>query len=800
MRFRQITLSLTDLAALAKEKWWLPALGGVVCGCLFFLNSINHPISFTSQGIFNGHPFQTVSPWHKALGVLGTEELELLPSDHSLMNSYPVLEAVVKNLHLQATLTEKKRGSRLKEIFYRLKTEKAYRSLKKNQIPSQISHPAVLIPNRLVVPNSVHPLSCTDLYYPLEIALSLKIIFKSPSAFRVFEGRKEVGSGQLDTPFQFGNCSFTLSGEGKKGTIVYLNLIPVESAVKCLKKNLNITLNLENQNLTDVSFTHRNRFLAAEIVNSVMEHYQIFLEQEGKKKIKQQLSYLKQRQEEAFEQLDHLLLEQKAGFENDVQDGYMGSLQNEIQYVADMQTKKKEELENVKSELASLFRFLYKTTLTFEELTAHLEETRGNVVLEAFTLDTARSALKNHQNELGQVELKKELYAYCLSNLEEENFATNSLEEILPDHALHRHFEKIQELQHQLIDEKNWTEKERRQLREQLVVEKEFLRHHIGHLQMGNSLNEKILRKQIRALQESLLYLLLDRSKSLQKAVEALKKRASFFPNKWVKQQQIEIHTKLSKDMMEALTQVIEVKNIGSHSDSSTSILQRASPAILPNPPRLFRDMWLGMLVGSSTIFLGFLCYLFCRGPSGSYANCTACGLEALPLKDTVANLGLKLVKKGKIALLSSQKDISDLAPLITWLEYRGDRVYTLNLREIIKKEEQAPFLASERFTHLLDTLKDQYDRILIINLSKPNTWTTQLLNEHCDVAAYFVSEERLAELETLPKETFLVFEEREKKPVPLTTLRPLISKFLEQRFSSFPSVKEFFFRFSLKK
>jgi hypothetical protein len=240
---QHIILSLSDIVRAIKEGRFFLYLGAAVFGCSAFLYLMLKPISFTSMGVFNGNISHPTTPLAKALEFLGKEEKVSDADTRSLLRSYPVLEAVVRSLNLQATLTEKEIGKRFREIWYTLKTAKAYRRLKKHKIPSRIPAQAVYIPDHLIIPDRLPKVVCTQVEFPHEISHSLTILFQSENSFKVFERTKLLGEGKLDHCFEWDRGSFTLSGKAKKGKKLYLHLLPLQKAVECLKSRVKILKN-----------------------------------------------------------------------------------------------------------------------------------------------------------------------------------------------------------------------------------------------------------------------------------------------------------------------------------------------------------------------------------------------------------------------------------------------------------------------------------------------------------------------------------------------------------------------------
>lgn len=149
---KQMILSLSDSVQLFKKLGFLIVTGSFLCGCAVFFYFLLKPVHFTAEGVFNVH-VTSQAPWKSALEFF--EKREITPSaqdNASLMKSYPVLQATVRHLGLQATLTEARLGARLQEIYYTLKSAKAYTRLRKEQPPSTILSRGVYTSSSPIIP------------------------------------------------------------------------------------------------------------------------------------------------------------------------------------------------------------------------------------------------------------------------------------------------------------------------------------------------------------------------------------------------------------------------------------------------------------------------------------------------------------------------------------------------------------------------------------------------------------------------------------------------------------------------
>jgi len=802
-------LSLTDCVRALKKMHIPMLLSAILCGCCVFVYLILKPVHFTAHGVFNAHISQTEAPFLKALEFIGKEDAGFSIDYRALLQSYPVLEGIVQTLGLQATLTEKKFGVRLLEMYYTLKTARAHRTLKEGLPPSRILDPSVSIASASIVPDEHPMLNCEHVDYHSDTTGTLKIHFLDAHTFRVRESKKVLGVGHLDTPFIWTEGQFTLTGKGKKGKKISLHLIPFEPAVASLKKKLKVVKSKENNALIEISYIHRDRRLAAQIVNEAMEQLQKYVGEEGKKKIKKQLLYLQQRQEEAMEQLDSVLRTQMAHFESDIVTGNILTLRKELDFMSSQQSRKWEERLKLKSEMNSLAHILSSQSFVDDQLLEFLRCSKDQAALQTLTIESARSLIAHHQQQLEGMRLDNEAYDFCLKRLSEPNFDCSSLSKILKEDFLKKRFENMHALHHHLVDTKNWTGKEREQLKEELEIEKRSLVQHIHHLQEGTALQENVLKERISTLQHNLLYLLFQSYEEAEQALNDLNRQAAHFPEKWLNEQKIEISTKITTDMMESISKMMEAKNVGYHMDYLMAApLEKAFPPLFPDDPHLF----LGFVLGASGSFLlGIFVLCLHRawiGPSASYENLISQGKKVIPREESIPNLALALGQAGRVVLIASKQEIPLAFPLSSWMEKRGERVLLFDvnahpLPEGFSESDRMAYLTSERFMKHLVSLKDSYDRILLLLKHPASKLETKWLVSYADAVVYGVTDETLSELSDLPETTYFYAPEIFVESMTLKALQPRLEKLLkrlsEKHFSS-SSAKNVWERFPQEK
>ncbi len=781
MENKQIILSFTDIFQSLKKNRFFIFAAAFLCGCATLAYLLIQPVRFTANGIFNGQVSQTASPFGKALELLGREDFSVSPSEQLfLLNSAPILEGVVKKLNLQAKVIDKKRGERLLEIWYTLKAERGRSKLKGKKYASDLYNSKILAPTELIIPDLNPSLVCEDVTFNSEISQTLKINFLDDKSFTVSSGKTIFGKGELTKPFSIPAGSFTLSGSGQKGKTIRLHFIPMATAIDNVKSFLKVKKNKENTALIDVSFSHRNRQLAAKIVNVAMEQIQDYLMLQGKKKINKQLCYLKQRQEETLLQLDETLQQEKAYLEANLDSGMILVLEKELEFMAKEQALKTQLLLQTKEEMQKLCNSL---GVSFELI----ESLKENIPLQSLTIESARKLFLEEQALLERTRLENKKYLYCLGKLKEDDFSTVSLAALLTDENLRGHFKEIQRLHHNLVDAKNRTNKECEQLKSALELEKRFLTEQIALLKEGCELHAYVLEEKIQERQLELLHLLHNQHNQLEESLNDLKKQAVHFPQKWLNERKMKIQAKLYGDMMESVTKLVETKNIGYNIDYLMSnALQIALDPVIPNSPRLKIGTFFGAFGGMILVFLALCSYQVWIGPSASRPNLNSAGFFVAPEQETAPNLALKLGDAQFVLLLSKAKVTCAEAIKEFW-QNLGENVFLLELK--------SSFSVTDHFIKELKNLKNQYDRILILYQGLPEGVATKMLISYADATVYGITNERLAEIKELSPNTFFFIQQQEEKMFALREITPHLAKLL----NAFSSVKQAWIQFSTK-
>ena len=113
--------------------------------------------------------------------------------------------------------------------------------------------------------------------------------------------------------------------------------------------------------------------------------------------------------------------------------------------------------------------------------------------------------------------------------------------------------------------------------------------------------------------------------------------KVAHFPEKWLEDQKLDLNTRLQKEVLEAISKLIEAKILTRHVENLESApLVAAIPPVLPNKPHLFLFLVVGLLLGSVSFVFGLALKRLFLGPTASLENLKQIGkmtLETIPQK-----------------------------------------------------------------------------------------------------------------------------------------------------------------------
>ncbi len=153
----------------------------------------------------------------------------------------------------------------------------------------------------------------SDVRYDLGETFRGVLRIEDQSCFTLYSAdqKTQLGEGHLgtslviqDPPLQITVASFPK--KMKKGGSYPIQVLPWAAVAGDLRKEIKIANDKDNKSLIHISVSHRDRFLAARIVNELMNEYQAYLKREYDEVAQEQIHYLDQKQEQIFAKMDQL--------------------------------------------------------------------------------------------------------------------------------------------------------------------------------------------------------------------------------------------------------------------------------------------------------------------------------------------------------------------------------------------------------------------------------------------------------------------------------------------------------------
>lgn len=266
----------------------------VLFAALLALKSLSNPILYQAMGTFkvDNNSTSTTSFKDIFVGSLSSEQAKPI----TIMSSKTLLSSLVHDFSLQGTLMKKGfspgRWSHIKQnlnLEYALITKKHENPLKPRLSALQIK----------------------NINFKEDFPVFLTLNFFDADQFEILESKTYLGKGSLNSPVKIGNTEFTLIKSlpvNLKGTSFQLTLNPLEKVIEQALSLLKMELNKDDSNLISIYFSYPDRYIAADFVNQLMKHYEIYLSKETKLKAQKQIDYLNLRKEELNQSLNKQIL------------------------------------------------------------------------------------------------------------------------------------------------------------------------------------------------------------------------------------------------------------------------------------------------------------------------------------------------------------------------------------------------------------------------------------------------------------------------------------------------------------
>jgi len=257
------------------------------------------------------------------------------PQASTLMQSFQVLKPLIEKLGLQIGVSQ-----------HRFFLTKVYRRLLDNWKAERGI--ALEDPDNFIF---------QDVRYEGNRSLIYTLQFQDSDHFTIFDKGHCLATGTLGSQVCLPEVSFTIVKFPqilKLKTHYSLHIHPWVSVAESLRKEIQIQGSKTNQAILELSFSHRDRYLAARLLNELMDQYQHYLKFEHDRISLEQLEYLNQKQEQIHDKISSMFQEHASYLKHSLETKGIAGLKDEIQTVLLPYQKFQESILTIDLELAQL--------------------------------------------------------------------------------------------------------------------------------------------------------------------------------------------------------------------------------------------------------------------------------------------------------------------------------------------------------------------------------------------------------------------------------------------------------------
>jgi hypothetical protein len=443
----------------------------------------------------------------------------------------------------------------------------------------------------------------------------LYLHFNDANSFEVLDAQEAfIATGRLNEALVLPSVSFTL--EKVPSTLSFTQnyrvvISPWLKVVDQLIQNISISPHKADKKVLLLSYKHKDRYLAADLLNRIMASYKMLLQRDNEEVVSLQLAYLEKRQKELMKKIDHLLEEEAVQLRKNLGNEGFISLSQEVEILSVPKEEYLSRLLNIDLELKKK-----EKKIPFEKMSsgvglvnvkAPFRSTSKAICpeFEGINLEIAEKLSLHYNSELDALQAVQKELSFVRQQMKSPEFEISSLSSVLRDAISQSMIAKASELSLALRDENNRFSKEQERLQEALMTQKEALFHHLNQTYEHNRLKAKLLEEKISALQKTSIELMKNEKKLILAKLAEIDGRFSSFPEKWRLENQLKVKTELMKGVIEEVTELVEAKHVDLHLQHIASqSLDRAYPPIDPEYPYLI------FYCVTAALFAGFFTFL----------------------------------------------------------------------------------------------------------------------------------------------------------------------------------------------
>ena len=300
---------------------------------------------------------------------------------------------------------------------------------------------------------------------------------------------------------------------------------------------------------------------------------------------------------------------------------------------------------------------------------------------EGIDLNTSRELYISYNRMLNEVQTNIRQLDFMIEQLQKPDFEVTSMSSIPNDFVTNEMVAKASQIVHSIKDQNNRSSNEISRLKDQLGVQKEFLKEHLNQTVSLQKLKEQLIKEKILSLQSVTLGLLRQQISILDKHMKdyigkrlkdlnqesdlivsqqkILREEMKDLPNKWVEERLIDQQMMINQKMVQDVAGLVESKNLESNLEILQSYPQDfALPPLQAKSTRSIIYAFFGAFLGAFLTFTFFIVKSALHGVRASVDNLKANHLHVSGLISPKAG-----TKNGELL----DKDLDTLRRLIAY-------------------------------------------------------------------------------------------------------------------------------------
>ncbi len=610
-------------------------------------------------------------------------------------------------------------------------------------------------------------LSFSNVCYNKRIPLHLSLTFSDRQHFLIQnEGGAILGNGSVGENIACPDVTFVLSKvptDLKIGKAYLIQIDPWENILASVRQQLEIRPEKLDKSLMNLFYTHRSRSMATQVLDTIIDSYLSYLQDENDKIADKQLAFLNERQEQFVDKFEKELDDYLVCLKGNIESHGFFEVTQEVQSLAVPQQELKSEL----LELDNLFDRLKKVQSSYAAVSKgepgsdlfHVIPASQSSLLQkedyrseqfaGIDLPTAKQLHIDYQKELDTHQEKIETLSFLLGRLPERDFDLDALGSLGIDSVTADLIKSASDLALRAQDVLNQSPKDLQRIEESLAAQKSFIGQHLSQSLQLHKQNARIAQNKLARLRDVMMSLITSEKIVIHKKLREFQQQLSQLPARWKMEEQRKMKREALGKMVEGITQIMEGRTLECRlKELNSKVIDSAHCPLHPKKTPFLVLLSIFLCSGVGIVYFFF----FCRSL-----------LTGFPLSESTAR-ALELATGGTIGQFSdtpfqelSKRDTSVLRSLANFIQEKKKKntgivvaltgakrpIFVHNLARLLNFRDARVLivdasLAADPSSQNEDTLSDYL-------MEKNETWQPQKNAEFdflsCGIAGNFSTE-----------------------------------------------------------